>query len=123
MKARAALPKSLYTRESLSAAALVLGTKAEVSLASEGKRWRVEIFAKKDAVRLLGELLNESLSFSRRQARVASNRALSAVMISRWLQKGFPPSPADPLEQLEPQVRLDRAEDTSKLLDRARSLK
>jgi hypothetical protein len=47
-------------------------------------------------------------------------KPLVAAVAGRLLAKGFPPSPADPLEQLEPQVRLDRAEETAALLDRAR---
>jgi hypothetical protein len=47
-------------------------------------------------------------------------RHLGAVVVGRLLAKGFQSSPADPLEQLEPQVRLERAEETSALLERAR---
>ena len=120
--ARAALPKTLYPRASLAAAALILGRRARVGLASEGRRWRLEVEAegRGDAHALLGELLNEALSHFLRQRALKDAKPLIAAVAGRLLEKGFPSAPADPLEQLEPQVRLDRAEETSDLLDRAR---
>ncbi len=119
---RASLPKSVYPRASLAAAALTLGRRARVGLAAEGRRWRVEVEAegRGDAEALLGELLNEALSHALRQEALKDAKPLIAAVAGRLLEKGFPAAPADPLEQLEPQVRLDRSEETSDLLDRAR---
>jgi len=119
---KASLPKSVYPKASLAAAALTLGRRARVGLASDGKRWRVEVAAegRGDAAALLGELLNEALSHALRQTALKESRALVAAVVGRLLAKGFPAAPADPLEQLEPQVRLDRAEETSALIERAR---
>ena len=122
--ARASVPKSVYSRAALAAAALVLGSRARVSLSGAPRRWRVELSpaGRGSADALLGELLNEALSYARRQARLKEVRPFAAVVVSRLLGKGFRAAPPDPLEQLEPQVRLDRAEETSALLDRARRL-
>lgn len=122
--ARASVPKSVYPKASLAAAALALGRRARVGLSGEKARWRVEVRpeGRGDAEALLGELLNEALSHARRQARLKEAKPFAAAVVGRLLGKGFPPAPADPLEQLEPQVRLDRAEETSGLLDRARRL-
>ncbi len=121
--ARASVPKSLYPRAALAAGALALGTRAQVGLLSDGKRWGVEVAAsgRGDAAALLGELLNAALAHARRQALLKESKPLVAAVVGRLLGKGFPPAPADPLEQLEPQVRVDRAEETAALLARARS--
>lgn len=120
--ARASVPKSVYPRASLAAAALALGRRARVGLAADGGRWRVEVGleGRGDAAALLGEFLNEALSHALRQAALRESKPLIAAVAGRLLAKGFPPAPADPLEQLEPQVRLDRAEETTALLERAR---
>lgn len=122
--ARASLPKSVYPRASLAAAALTLGGRARVGLSSAGKRWSVELAAEggSDAVALLGEFLNEALSHALRQARLKTAKPFAGAIVSRLLAKGFPAAPVDPLEQLEPQVRLDRDEETAALLERARRL-
>jgi hypothetical protein len=121
-EASASIPKSVYPRASLAAAALTLGRRARVGLAPEGRRWRVEVAAegRGDAEALLGALLNEALSHALRAAALKDAKSLIAAVAGRLLAKGFPAAPADPLEQLEPQVRLDRAEETAALLDRAR---
>ncbi len=120
--ARASVPKSLYPRASLAAGALALGTRAQAGLSSDGKRWVVEVSCSGggDARELLGELLNAALAHARRQALLKEAKPFVAAVVGRLLEKGFPPAPADPLEQLEPQVRLDRAEETSALLSNAR---
>jgi hypothetical protein len=107
------LPKALYPRESLAHAAAVVD--ARVGLASSGRRWLLSV----EPAALEGEFLNEALSHARRQARLREARAVASAVAAR-LMSGFPAAPADPLEQLEPQVRLDRAEETSALLERAR---
>lgn len=120
--AKASVPKSLYPRASLAAGALALGTRARAALASDGERWVVEVEAEGagDAAALLAELLDAALAHERRQALLKREKPLVAAVVGRLLEKGFPPAPADPLEQLEPQVRADRAEDTAALLERAR---
>ena len=122
--ARASLPKSVYPKASLSAAAIAVGRRARVSLSGAGSRWLVEVSpeGRGDAAALLGELLNEALSHARRQALLKEVKPFAAAVVARLLGMGFPASPPDPLEQLEPQVRLDRAEETAALLDRARRL-
>ncbi|MFI5360855.1 MAG: hypothetical protein ACHQ49_02700 [Elusimicrobiota bacterium] len=122
--ARATVPKSVYPRASLAAAALALGRRARVGLAGDGRRWRVVVEPEEglDAAALLGEFLNEALSQARRQARLREVKPFAAAVVARLLENGFPAAAPDPLEQLEPQVRLDRAEETSDLLDRARRL-
>ncbi|NNN05254.1 MAG: hypothetical protein HKL90_05080 [Elusimicrobia bacterium] len=122
--ARTSVPKSVYSRSSLAAAALTLGPRARVALGGDVRRWRVAVFSegRGDAVALLGELLNEALSHSRRQARVKEVRPFAAAVVSRLLADGFPAAVFDPLEQLEPQVGRDRREETALLLERARSL-
>lgn len=119
--ASATLPRRLYSRESLAAAAAMLGGRARVGLAPSGRRWllSVEPAARGDARLLLGELLNEALSHARRQARLREARDEASAVTMRLLGS-FRSAPADPLEELEPQVRLDRAEETSALLERAR---
>ncbi|MFI5346187.1 MAG: hypothetical protein ACHQ51_07425 [Elusimicrobiota bacterium] len=121
--ARASIPKSLYPRASLAAAALTLGRRARVGLAADGRRWRVELESegRGDGDALIGELLNEALSHALRQEALKDAAPLISAVAGRLLEKGFPAAPADPLEQLEPQVRLDRSEETAALLDRSRS--
>ena len=125
--AEASVPSSLYPQESLVAAAHALGERAAVGLGEDGKRWLLEVTpgpaaAGADAEALLGELLNEALSHARRQERLRENRAEAAAVVARLLEKGFPGGRADPLEELEPQVRLDRAEEAKKLLAAAKGL-
>lgn len=107
------LPRALYPRESLAHAASVVD--AAVGLAPSGKRWLLSV----EPESRLGEFLNEALSHARRQARLREARAEAAALTVRLLEKGFPATPADPLEQLEPQVRVDRAEETAALLAEA----
>lgn len=125
VKKTATLPRSAYPRESLQAAAAALSARARVGLAPEGKRWRLSIepLGRGDAGLLLGELLNEALSHERRQARLRQVRAAAGAVAMRLLEKGFPSQAPDPLEQLEPQVRLDRVEETEGLIERARSMR
>jgi len=121
---RASVPKSVYPKASLAAAAIVLGRRARVGLSGAGRRWRVEVspVGRANGTDLLGEFLNEALSHALRQARLREVKPFAAAVIARLLEKGFPAAPADPLEQIEPQVRLDRAEETAALLDLARRI-
>ena len=113
---------SVYPRASMAAAALALGRRARVTLSAEGRNWRVAVSTagRADVETLLGEFFNEALSHARRQARLKQVKPLIAAFAARLLSRGFPAVPPDPLEQLEPQVRLDRAEETAALLERAR---
>jgi hypothetical protein len=121
-RAAASVPRTVYRRESLAAAAASLGERAQARLGAEGRRWRLEVEAagRGDAAALLGELLNEALMLELRAARLREAGALAAAVAGRILEGGFPAAPADPLEQLEPQVREDRARETEELLAKAR---
>lgn len=120
--AHASLPKSVYPREALVAAALALGRRGRVELASRGVRWRVEAIPEDGTspARLLAEFLNDALSHSRRLARARRAGPLAAAVVSRLLARGFPAAPPDPLEELEPQVRRDRERETAALLAAAK---
>lgn len=123
----AALGKSAYSAEALSAAALVLGERAQVFLDETKKEWRVEIrpARKSSAAALRGlaaEFLDEALSHEARQRVVCECSALTTAVLSPLFAKGFPAVPPDPLEELEPTVREDRARDLAELLAAARRL-
>lgn len=117
--AGASLPKSLYRREWLEAAAAGLSG-AEVSVSASGARWAVRVTARARAAEKLGELLNAALARAARADRLAEDGDRVSAVAMRLLSEGFPPAPLDPLEQLEPQVRADRAEETAALLARAK---
>jgi hypothetical protein len=123
-RAAASVPRKLYPRGALAAAAAGLGAGATVRLGAEGRRWRLQVEAagRADAEELLGRLLNDALLRALRAARLREAGALAAAVAGRLLAAGFPAAPADPLEQMEPQVREDRARDVAALLSRARSL-
>jgi len=122
-RAAASVPRRFYPRAALAAAAFALDGRAAVSLGADGRRWRLEVESagREDAFQLLGLLLNDALLRTLRAARLREAGALAAAVAGRILEKGFPPAPADPLEQMEPQVREDRAREISELLARARS--
>lgn len=124
-RASASLPQSLYRRQDLAAAAAAFSGRAEIRLRGEGRRWRLEAQAVDgvDARLLLADFLNEALLRGLRSARLREAGALAAAVAGRLLERGFPSEPADPLEQMEPQVRADRARDAEALLERARSLR
>lgn len=114
-----------YSRQGLRAAALALDGRAEVLLAKEGNFFEVELRpcgrADRDALfELAGEFANEALSHDCRQRLVRLNAAASSALLARALSEGLRPAPADPLEELEPQVKRDRQADLSALLDEAR---
>ncbi|MDX6770848.1 MAG: hypothetical protein SF051_15040 [Elusimicrobiota bacterium] len=119
MKASAKVPKVLYARADLAAAALVLSGRGAVSLSSDGARWIVEVEGARAAA-LLDELLDEALSHAWRQSRVKAAGPAARALSSRLLAEGFPAAPEDPLEMLEPTVAADRREDAERLLERAR---
>lgn len=121
------LPRELYSEESLRAGALALGDRARVFLVEKGKAFEAELHpARRSPPQrlkvLAGEFLNEALSHLYRQKVIRSNRELSGPVAARLLAKGFPLMPPDPLEQMEPQVKIDRERDIAQLMDQARRL-
>lgn len=125
---RLQLGRPLYSAESLAAGALALGTRAQVFVTESKAAFSVEI---KPAAKtspagrraLEGEFLNEALNHEYRQRVVRANAPLTQAVFAPLLAKGFPAVPADPLEELEPQVKADRARDLAELLAQARSMK
>jgi hypothetical protein len=118
--------KSLYPRESLEAAARLCPEGVRVFLSAAGGERRVELrVARPGAARLralAGAFADAALNHAYRQRVVRFHRRLSSAALASLLQRGFRSMPADPLEQLEPQVRLDRERDVSALLAEARRL-
>ena len=130
-KDRAALrlDPSVYSKESLLAAAGALAGRARVFLGKAGGELVVEVRAEKPArsskgvlLALAGEVLNEALSHQYRQQVIRFNRAASAGVLARAFSSGLHGLAPDPLEELEPQVRLDRQRETEGLLAAARGL-
>lgn len=127
-RARLSLPAQTYSRESLQAGALALSGRAQVLLSEEGSTFEVEIRpasrAAPDALRrLAGEFLNEALSHEYRQKVIRFHEELSGAALGRLFARCFPAMPQDPLEQLEPQVKIDRDKDTRDLLEAARRMR
>ncbi len=116
---RLLLDKGVYPLESLRAAAAALEGRAEMSLNEEGRNWRVELRSRSQTA-AGGEFLNETLSHLYRQKVVRFNRDLSGALLARALDRGLLQGTPDPLEQLEPQVRADRQEETRRLMESAR---
>lgn len=122
------LGKPLYGAESLAAGALALGTRARVFVAETKTAFSVEIVAAGAAAparlrALGGEFLNEALNHEYRQRVVQFNAPLTHAVLGPLIAKGFPEMPADPLEELEPQVKADRLQDVEELMARARGIK
>ena len=124
-KVRLSLPKSDYSRPCVEAAALALGRRAAAYLEESAKSFEVTLRAEgsRELLRTLaGEFLNEALNYEYRQRVVGFHADLTSAVLSPLFSKGFPAMPADPLEELEPQVRLDRQRDTEELLKAAERL-
>lgn len=122
------LGRPLYSAESLAAGALALGARARVFVSESKAAFSVEIkpAAKTSPAGLLalgGEFLNEALNHEYRQRVVRANAPLTQAVLSPLFAKGFPAVPADPLEELEPQVKADRARELAELLEKARSMR
>lgn len=122
------LGKPLYGAEGLAAGALALGTRARVFVGETKTAFSVEIkpAAKASPEKILalgGEFLNEALNHEYRQRVVRANASLTQAVFAPLFAKGFPAVPADPLEELEPQVKADRARDLAELMAQARSMK
>lgn len=122
------LGRPLYSAESLAAGALALGTRAQVFVSESKAAFSVEIkpAAKTSPAGVLalgGEFLNEALNHEYRQRVVRANAPLTQAVFAPLFAKGFPAVPADPLEELEPQVKADRARELDELMAQARSMK
>lgn len=122
------LGKSLYGAEALAAGALALGTRAQVFVDETKAAFSVEIVpagkvSPAAALVLEGEFLNEALNHEYRQRVVRANAPLTQAVFAPLFLKGFPAVPADPLEELEPQVKADRAKDVADLLEQARGMR
>ncbi len=122
------LGKPLYGAESLAAGALALGIRAQVFVDETPTAFSVEIVPAAPAeaaalCALRGEFLNETLNHEYRQRVISANAPLTQALLSPLFAKGFPAVPADPLEELEPTVKADRARDVEELLARARGMK
>jgi hypothetical protein len=121
---RLVVPRKRYGPEALKAGALAVGAAAQVFLDRKGTSFVVDIVVDGKTTRaklraLAGEFLNECLSHLYRQEVVAFYGKLTAAALAPTLAGVFAPLPADPLEELEPQVKLDREAETAALLDEA----
>lgn len=122
------LGKPLYGAEGLAAGALALGTRAQVSVDEAKTAFAIEIVPARalkpaELLALGGEFLNEALNHEYRQRVVRENSPLTQAVFAPLFAKGFPAMPADPLEELEPTVKADRARDIEELLGQARGMK
>lgn len=125
---RLKLGKPLYGAEGLAAGALALGPRAQVFVDETKATFSVEIkpgraLSEAGLRALGGEFLNEALNHEYRQSVVRFNAPLTQAVFSPLFAKGFPEVPADPLEELEPQVKADRERDVAELLAQARGMR
>jgi hypothetical protein len=124
--ARLAFSKADYPRESLEAAAAALPAGVQVFLASSGREHRVELRAARPGPArlraLAGAFADAALNHAYRQRVVRFHGGLSSAALSSLFERGFKPVPADPLEELEPQVRLDHAKDLESLMAEAKRM-
>lgn len=122
------LGKPLYGAEGLAVGALALGERAQVFVDETKTSFSVEIKPAEvlppARLRALGgEFLNAVLNHAYRQRVVLANAPLTQGVFAPLFAKGFPAVPADPLEELEPQVKADRARDLEELLAQARRMR
>ncbi len=68
-----------------------------------------------------GEFLSEALNHAYRQDVIRAQQEFTGPALSLVFERGFPSPRPDPLEQLEPQVALDRAEDAHRILQQAKN--
>jgi len=120
--------KPLYGAEALAAGALALGKRAQVFVGETKSVFSVEIvpasrLTPAALLALGGEFLNEALNHEYRQRVIQANAPLTRAVLAPLFAKGFPAVPADPLEELEPQVKADRVRDVEELLAQARGMK
>ncbi len=122
------LGKPLYHAESLAAGALALGERAQVFVDENKSSFSIEIIPASplpagEFLALGGEFLNETLNHEYRQRVIQTNAPLTRAIFAPLFAKGFPAVPADPLEELEPTVKSDRAKDLEELLAQARAMR
>lgn len=122
------LGKPLYGAEGLAAGALALGARAQVFVDETKTAFTVEIkpegkLPEAQLLALGGEFLNEVLNHEYRQRVIRSNSPLTQAVFAPLFAKGFPAVPEDPLEELEPTVKADRARDLEELLAQAKAMK
>lgn len=122
------LGKALYGTEALAAGALILGKRAQVFFDESKSSFSVKIEPASPLpgaalLALGGEFLNEALNHEYRQRVIRGNAPLTRAIFAPLFAKGFPAVPADPLEELEPTVKADRARDLEDLLSQARGMK
>lgn len=116
MKASAlSLDRRDYDAADVEAAALSVGGKARVRASK--RAFLVEV-----PVALAADFAAEALMQAYRRQALAAFGDAAAAALAGALGRGLAPEPADPLEQLEPQVAADRAKETAELLVAARSL-
>ena len=125
---RVRLGKPLYGAEGLAAGALALGTRAQVSVDETKTAFSLEIAPARalkpaELLALGGEFLNAALDHEYRQRVIRANAPLTQAIFAPLFAKGFPAMPADPLEELEPTVKADRARDIEELLSQARGMR
>ena len=116
------LPRPLYTQEAIEAAARALIGGIEVNLGVSRGFFEIQITAD-DPKGAAGIFLNEALSHVYRQRVIRFSSPLTGPVLSRALDRCFPPPGEDPLEMLEPTVREDRTKDAAALLDAAKRMK
>ena len=118
--------KRLYPLESLQAAAAALEGKVRASFRKGTARAHCVNLrgcgGRLPLRKLAGEFLNEALSHQHRQELIRLQRGLTQPVLARLLAQGFHAVPKDPLEQMEPQVKEDRARETRALLAQARGM-
>lgn len=112
------LPRAVYEREDLEAAALRLGEDAAASLSATKTHFVVSV----EPASAGGRFLDAALNHMHRRRVIAFHSALTSAVLSRLLSERFPAPRPDPLEQLEPQVAEDRRRETEALLESARAL-
>lgn len=118
------LDGGFYPRESLESAARVLEEEISVVLSVKGRWFRASLQAKHGQSsarlrRLTGEFLNEALSHRLRQEVIRLNRRSTSPVLAAALSSRFNVEPADPLEEMEPQVVSDRLAEKRELLRKA----
>jgi hypothetical protein len=116
------LPRSAYDRASIEAAALVVGDWVETRLSARGRFFSVELRTpggRAALERVVGVFLDEALAHAARRRVAREGAPFADAALARAFERGFAAVPADPLEQLEPQVAEDRRGEIARLLDEA----
>lgn len=107
--------KKRYARADLEAAALALGQRGRAALVEDKKAFKVTL----SPAKLEREFAGVALNSAYRRRLSAFHAPLTSASLSWLLSKRFPVSAADPLEELEPQVREDREAEIARLASEA----